>query len=80
MFVLDLRGTEEEEKSRVNKKIIRLDAGEKVTGRTGRLRGNGAVRLEYFGPPGTRACARIDKERVRESYRANCNTSDKVYT
>lgn len=62
------------------KKINKLDVGEKVTGRTRYPLGNDAVRLEYFGRPGTRACARIDKERARESYQANCNTDDRVYT
>lgn len=80
-FVLDLRGNKEEEKSSANEKNNQMEyRRERVTDKTRYLKGNDAVRLEYFGPLGIRAYARIDKERARESYQANYNTSDRVYT
>lgn len=80
IFVLDLRGNKEEKKSRANEKNNQMEYRRgRVTDKTRYLRGNDAVRLEYFDPLSIRAYARIDKERVRESYQANYNTSDRVY-
>lgn len=58
---------------------VTLDS-DKVTNRIRCLKGLGVARPEYFVRLDTQVCVHIDKERVHESYRANCNTNDKVYT
>lgn len=59
---------------------VTSDNGEEVINRIKNLKEIGVVQLEDFDQPDRQVCVRIDKERVHESYRANCNTNDKVYT
>lgn len=59
---------------------ITLDNGEEIINRIKYLKGIDVVQLEDFDQPDIQVCVHIDKERVHELYRANCNTNDKVYT